>query len=156
MRVSLTVVLLLFYCISFSQSYKYKVTNTKIAGWGTLFVAGVAGGMEAGFQFDHRKSFERKYNVDPNGFWGSQSWRRVYVNGDPNQGFKSGLHRRVGSLDFYHISNKTMRFGYIGGSLTIGINARKNNNWKHTALDIIIGVAASTIGQNLGMYYIRN
>lgn len=153
MKAPILVILLLltpYLCIS-----QYKIDNTKIAGWGILFTAGVAGGMEAGFQFDHRRSFERKYNVNPYGFFGSESWRQIYINGDPNLGVKSLFRKRLGSIDFYHLSNKTMRFGYIGGSLAIGINSRNNKNWKHTALDILIGIGVSTIGQNLGMYYIR-
>jgi len=135
---------------------KYKVTTGKAIGWATIAVASAVDGALEGYQFDGRKSFERKWGVDPYGPMGSQSWRMVYVEGNPELGFKSWFHEKWGALDFYHLADDTRKFGYIGGGISLGIGgAKANQNWKHWLLDIAITSVISSGAKSAGMRWVR-
>jgi len=135
---------------------KYKVTTGKAIGWATIAVAGFADGALEGYQFDGRKSFERKWNADPNGFWGSQSWRMIYNEGNPELGVKSKLHKWVGAMDFYHVADDIRKVGYIGGGISLGIGgAKATQNWKHWLLDIAITSVISSGAKSAGMKWVR-
>lgn len=64
----------------------YPVTHGKVLGWAMAAFSGAVDGVVSGYEFDGRKSFERKYNVQPLSFYGSESWKLVYRNNDPEQG----------------------------------------------------------------------
>jgi hypothetical protein len=134
----------------------YKVTKTKVAGWGITAVGGALDGILEGYAFDGRKSFERKYGVSKYGYFGSESWRNVYIQGNPENGFKSPLHGWAGAWDFYHHADDGRKLGYIGGSIILGIGGAKlNNKWWHYAADFTISFAISAAAKSAGMYYIR-
>lgn len=83
--------ILLLLCSLSAQAQQYRITRAKIAGWGVLAVAGAADGMVEGYEFDQRKSFERKYNVKKTGYFGSKSYLSAYKDGIQANGFKSGF-----------------------------------------------------------------
>jgi len=135
----------------------YKITRTKIAGWSLCAVGGIADGLLEGYLHDGRTSFERKWNANKTGFFGSESWRMVYKLGDPEKGFKTPLHSWAGALDFYHIADDTRKIGYMVGGVTLGIGgAKTNQKWWHYAVDFGISFAASAISKSAAYYYIRN
>lgn len=157
----LIISLSLFFAVHLSaQGFKigtYKITPGKMAGWGVTMVGGAIDGVLEGYTFDRRTSFERKYNVNPRGYFGSESWRNVYRNGDPEQGFKSPLHRWSGAWDFYHHADDLRKVGYMGGSVVLGISgAKTNSKWWHYAADFTISFALSAVAKSAGMAYIRN
>jgi hypothetical protein len=120
-------------------------------------VGGAADGMVDGYEFDQRKSFERKYNVSKTGYFGSESWRMVYRNGDTEQGFKSGFHRNMGAFDFYHHADDLRKIGYISGGVIIGINGRKTNTKKwYYIIDFAAAFAISATTKSLSMRWIRS
>lgn len=136
---------------------KYRpFTAGKAVGYGLLIVAGFADGAVEGYEFDGRKSFERKWGKDPHGFWGSQSWRMIYNDGDPNQGKKSAFSYWLGARDFYHTADDLRKYGYISGGLCIGIGgAKQNRKWWHYALDAGIGFGLSAAAKSGGMKWVR-
>jgi hypothetical protein len=120
-------------------------------------VGGAADGLLEGYLHDGRTSFERKWKVSKTGFWGSESWRSVYVGGNPENGFKSDFIRWTGANDFYHFADDTRKIGYITGGVTLGIGGTKaNTKWWHYAVDFGISFAASAISKSAAYYYIRN
>lgn len=135
----------------------YKITRTKIAAWSLCAVGGIADGLLEGYLHDGRTSFERKWNANKTGFFGSESWRMVYKLGDPEKGFKTPLHGWAGALDFYHIADDTRKIGYVTGGIILGIGgAKTNTKWWHYAVDFGVSFAASAISKSAAYYYIRN
>jgi len=140
-----------------TEKVQYGFTPGKIIGWASLAIGGFADGALEGYQFDSRKSFERKWNSDPYGFWGSQSWRMIYNEGNPQMGVKSKIHNWLGAVDFYHVADDTRKIGYIGGGITLGISGCKaNKKWWHWALDIGISSIISSSAKSLGMKWVRS
>lgn len=137
---------------------RYEFANpTKLAGWGMSAVAGFIDGTVEGYEFDGRHSFERKWGKSKSGFWGSESWRLAYKDGNPESGFKNNYTRYMGAMDFYHIGDDLRKYGYIGGGVCIGIGGHKvNSKWWHYALDYAIGFAISGIAKSEGMKWVRN
>lgn len=129
----------------------------KLVGYGLAGFGGLKDGMVEGYEFDGRKSWERKRGVSPYSQRGSQSWRSVYVEGNPDLGFKSKFHEVIGSWDWYHRNDDYRKIGYIGGGFAIGISGAKvNGKWWHYALDALIGYSISATTKSLGMKHIRN
>jgi hypothetical protein len=134
----------------------YKITRTKMFAWSLIAVGGAADGLLEGYLHDGRTSFDRKWNASKTGFWGSESWRSVYVGGDPENGFKSGFIKWTGANDFYHFADDTRKIGYITGGVILGIGTKANTKWWHYAADFGISFAASAISKSAAYYYIRN
>ena len=151
-----TAALILLLLCSLSAQAQYRITRTKVTGWALCAIGGVADGMVEGYEFDGRKSFERKYSVSKTGYFGSESWKSVYRNGDPEQGFKSGFHRNMWAFDFYHHADDLRKIGYLSGGVVIGLNAHKNTNKWHTVADFAIGFAVSSLTKSVAMRWIRN
>ena len=147
--------ILLLLC-SLSAQAQYRITRAKLAGWGVLAVAGVADGMVEGYEFDQRKSFERKYNVKKTGYFGSQSWKSAYKGGNVDNGFKSDFVRVMGAQDFYHHADDLRKIGYVSGGVIIGTQHRNNTKKWHTVADFAIGFAVSSLTKSAAMWWIRN
>lgn len=142
---------------AFSQDAKYRLGKEKIIGFSVVVIGGFADGVVEGYEFDGRTSFERKWGADPEGFWGSQSWRLAYKNGDPDQGYKNLFTQVYGSPDFYHLADDVRKYSYITGSISVGIGAGRNNTrWWHYALDFGISFAVSGLTKRAGMTWVRN
>ena len=137
-------ILIFFFCIPVLVQAQYKVTKTKIIGWTVLASAGFIDGMVEGYEFDGRTSFERKFGADPNGFWGSQSWR----NKD------NWYAKQFGVFDFYHVADDFRKLGYISGGVLITLGEKQN--WKHLLIDVGVGLLVSSGAKRSGLHYIRN
>jgi len=151
-----TAALILLLLCSISAQAQYRITRAKIAGWGMVAVAGAADGAVNGYEFDGRKSFERKFNVSKTGYFGSQSWKRAYKGNNPDNGFKSDFVRIVGAQDFYHHADDLRKIGYLSGGVVIGTQHRKNTKKWHTVADFAIGFAVSSLTKSAAMWWIRN
>ncbi len=149
-------ILALLAAVTATAQHGYKITRAKVTGWGVLAFAGAVDGIVEGYEFDGRRSFERKYGVAPGSYFGSESWRRVYVGGNPDNGFKSGIHKRMGAADFYHHADDLRKIGYITGGVTIGIGGAKMNTkiW-HYGVDFLAGFAVSAVTKSIGMQWVR-
>ena len=149
--------LILLLLCSLSAQAQYRITRAKLAGWGMLAVAGAADGMVEGYEFDQRKSFERKYNVSKTGYFGSQSWKSAYKGNNPDNGFKSGFVRTFGAQDFYHHADDLRKLGYMSGGIVIGINGTKTNTKKwYYIIDFAAGFAISAATKSISMRWIRS
>jgi hypothetical protein len=108
-----------------------KINIGLLVGLFLLALGSAFDGTVEGYGFDGRLSFERKYGVDPYGFFGSQSWRMVYVDNEPGQGFKSPFWKWLGAFDFYHMADDGRKYGYIiGGVLTGFCLLRLKRGWR--------------------------
>lgn len=67
---------------------QYKITNTKLIGWSVCIWAGLVDGVLEGYGFDGRRSFERKFGADPDGYFGSRSWAKAYPDKNPQNPIK--------------------------------------------------------------------
>ena len=148
--------LILLLLCSLSAQAQYRITRAKIAGWGMVAVAGAADGLAEGYEFDRRLSFERKYRVSKTGYFGSQSWKRAYKDGNPDNGFKSDFVRIMGANDFHHHADDLRKIGHLSGGVVIGTQHRKNTKKWHTVADFAIGFAVSSITKSAAMWWIRN
>lgn len=134
----------------------YPVTHGKALGWVMAAFSGAVDGVVSGYEFDGRRSFERKYSVKPLSFFGSESWKRAYPNNNPNLK-QVPLWRIAGAPDFYHVADDVRKVGYISGGIVIGMSgAKANTKWWHYAVDFGASLAISGIGKAAGMYWIRN
>lgn len=149
--------LILLLLCSLSAQSQYRITRAKLAGWGMLAVAGAADGMVEGYEFDQRKSFERKYNVNKTGYFGSQSWKSAYKDGNVDNGFKSGFVRTFGAQDFYHHADDLRKIGYMSGGIVVGIGGNKINSKKwYYIIDFAAGFAISAATKSASMRWIRS
>jgi hypothetical protein len=114
-----------------------------IAGIITLFFAGLIDGILEGYGFDGRKSFERKYKVNPLGFWGSKSHLKAYT--DPNI-----YNKLLGVFDFYHVADDLRKGGYILSCILLGYYLDIN-----LILLIIGAYVISAVPKIFGMAWIR-
>lgn len=127
----------------------YAITNSKLAGWAVLSFAGAIDGIVEGYEFDGRTSFERKYGVNPNGYFGSRSWEKAHT--------KETLYAKYfGAWDFYHNADDVRKIGYISGGVIIGIGSRVNTKWWHYAVDLAASFAVSGVAKSAGMFWVRN
>lgn len=133
----------------------YNFRGAKIAGLAIISSASFVDGVLEGYQFDGRRSFERKFGADPEGFWGSQSWRKVYVDGNPEKGFRSKFHKNAGALDFYHVADDFRKWGYLSGGAVFVLGA-KGQDWKKCLLDFGIVFVSSSLSKRAGMQWVRN
>lgn len=136
---------------------KYKLGWQKPSGWVLLGVVSFINGAGQAYTWGDRKVFEKKWNKDPYGFWGSQSWRMVYVNGDPAQGYKHWIYKHTGAPDFYHVADDISKYGYMTAGTVIGINFYNSEMvlW-HWLLDLGISLTVAAFGKRAGMNWIRN
>ena len=149
--------LIILLLCSLSTQAQYRITRAKIAGWGMVAVAGAADGAVEGFGFDGRTSFERKFGVSKMGYFGSESWKRAYKDGNPDNGFKSDFVRIIGAQDFYHHADDLRKIGYISGGVIIGINGHKTNTKKwYYIIDFAAAFAISATTKSLSMRWIRS
>ena len=150
-----TAALILLLICSLSAQAQYRITRAKLAGWGMVAVAGAADGAVDGYEFDGRKSFERKYRVSKTGYFGSQSWKRAYKDGVQSNGFKSDFARIMGAQDFYHHADDLRKIGYLSGGVVIGTQHKNNTKKWHTVADFAIGFAVSSLTKSAAMWWIR-
>jgi len=113
-----------------------------------LLLSGFIDGVLEGYIFDNRKSFERKFNVNPSSFWGSLSWKKLYDK--PNL-----YNKLLGVFDFYHIADDLRKGGYLlSGILTYKYFLPVFNIHYLILFLSVFMLAAST--KIIGLFWIRN
>lgn len=120
-------------------------------------LAGLIDGVLEGYSFDGRKSFERKYGVSEDSFFGSKSWKSIYIDGDPQKGYKSGLLAWFGAFDFYHVADDLRKFTYLLAGITVtAITGAAGATTIQPLFGFICIWIVSAIGKFLGLKYIRS
>lgn len=147
---------LIWGCIIQAACQRYHFGSEKQLGLALVVLGSAADGLVEGYEFDARKSFERKWGVSPSSFWGSQSWRKVYRSGTPELGFKSPLHKWYGAVDFYHVADDVRFLGYASGGIFYGKGMVKNTKKRHYLLDVVIIAVAASASKSLAMRWVRN
>lgn len=137
------------------QCKSYRITNSKLLGFAVLGLAGAVDGIVEGNDFRGRTAFEDKFNAKKSGYWGSESWRRAYKNGDPEQGYRNLYTRTFGANDFYHHADDARKIGYISGGVIVGLSGA-NQKWWHYAVDLGLSFIVSGTCKAAGMFWIRN
>jgi len=110
-----------------------------------IVLASAIGGILEGWGFDGRKAFEKKWGVDPLSYFGSKSWKTAYKNNDKTQGYKNLYTRLFGAWDFYHHADKARKYGYILGTLLIGLS------WY-----LLAAILLSMVSKKYSMKWIRH
>ena len=137
----------------------YEWNTKKTVGLGILILASLADGIVEGYEFDGRKSFERKYGVKPISYAGSESWRLAYKNNNVAQGHKNTWTKFAGASDLYHHLDDLRKFGYISGGIFITLGAKKGkfkDVWKSHLIDFAVYSIASSVSKSAGMRWVRN
>lgn len=109
-------------------------------------IASVADGVVEGWEFDSRKSFERKFNANPNGFWGSLSHR--------NKGtYWYKITHAV--WDFYHLADDLRSYFYrIGGFLFSFFIV--GQSFFISIISVIFFLGANSVCKRYSMEWIRS
>lgn len=135
---------------------QYTFSKGKIISLSVIGLSSVIDGAVERFDHGNRKYFQDRYNVDPYGFWGQESWRKLYINNDPKFGVKSKFYKTIGVYDFYHVSDKIRKTGYITGGIIIGISGHKVNKKPiHYVFDFLLTMGVSMVGRRIGYNYMR-
>lgn len=112
-------------------------------------IASLADGMVEGYEFDDRKSFERKFGVAPNSFWGSLSWK--------NAG--TWLEKKIGTFDFYHVADDIRAWFYRFSGAALGawvvLQVLQCAPWYYIALQTILYFVAAMATKRGAMAWIR-
>jgi len=150
--------LYLYRVMDYEKAKPYRpFAKEKIIANAFLTIPALADGLVEGYEFDGRKSWERKLGVDPYSYGGSLSWTEIYINNDPSQGEKSKFRTWLGANDFYHHMDDTRKIGYISGGFLLGRASAKHNNklWQDLA-DLAITNIWTGFIKSRGLHYIRH
>lgn len=77
------------------SSYMNTWDGKQAAIWGLLALSGVAHGVLEAYHADQR-IFEKRNGVAPTSFWGSEAWKRNYVDNNPDNPHKHELIGNIG------------------------------------------------------------
>lgn len=92
-------------------------------------------GVVEGYEFDGRKSFERKWNIPPISFWGKFSHQN-----------KTKFSRYFGVIDFYHVADDLRKYLFIlSGYWLVGLK------WYEILIVLILGL----ISMQSGLQWVR-
>lgn len=132
-------------------------TKREAIGLGILLAASYIDGAVEGYGFDSRMAFVNN-GANPYGFWGNESWRKIYVNGNPEEGVKSKFYQWFGAIDYYHLSDDLRKHGYMfGGYLVFDEIFKRQYKRKWHKWGRFIGTMALTsFVKSRGMHDIRN
>lgn len=154
----------------FLSSCHYQVTERTFAGAFVNSVAGFQNGMLEAYQAD-RAVFEKSFDADKYGPFGSESWRGKYKGNNPDNGYKHWWSEYY-QLDFDHTAATSSRLGLLTGSFLIvsepknyhtvdvftgiGIKTKPKKKFGHYVVDFFISSASFGIGSYCGYEFMRN
>lgn len=112
--------------------------------WAMYAGAGVAFGMREAYHADPYV-FERKWGVGSESFFGSDAWKRNYVDNNPDLPHKHEYFGNVGR-DVWHTFGFASNAVLLSGSFAIG--ARKQP-WKYKGANFVIALATRSLFASL-------
>jgi len=128
------------------KTYKFK-GNKKQWVWGGYLIAGILhGGREA--YHAEPNVFEKRFGVSKTSWFGSEQWRRNYVDLDPAKKHKPNVFNTF--RDYYHFSSTAHTTILVSGAVIIGTSKQPV---KYKVLDTLIAIgirsAAASLTYNL-------
>ena len=138
--------IILFIGCAGTISGQYKINKNQLIGWSILGVTGVIDGAHTAYSYNNR-IFEQNFGADELGFFGSQSWRRLYDNPD-------FYNKNFGVFNFDHIAQDLKVLGYVSGGVVIGIGKKKK--FKYYLYDFLISAIVISGTKRLTFEIIRN
>lgn len=130
----------------------YRVTMAKAAGWGLCFLGGFTHGLREAYHAEPG-IFERRFGAKPDGYFGSQSWKRKYHDYDGGNAVeRSVLYTPVS--DFWHVSAWLEKGYLMSGTVVVFIGERRR--LKHYLLDFGISFVAASAGSAMSYGALRN
>jgi len=130
------------------STYKFK-GNKKQWVWGSYLVAGILhGGREA----YHAESgvFEKRFGVGKTSWFGSEQWRRNYVDLDPSKKHKPNAFNTF--RDYYHFSSTAHTTILVSGAVIIGTGKQPT---KYKVLDALIAITIRSAAASLTYNVLR-
>lgn len=130
------------------KSYQFKGEG-KRAVWIAYAAAGILhGGREA--YHAEPTVFEKRLNVKPLSFFGSEQWKRNYYERNPELPHKPNAWN--GLRDYWHFSGATTKYILIGGAFTIGASKQP---LKYRIIDTLIAFAGFSASASLTYTLLR-
>lgn len=129
----------------------YRVTMGKAAGFGLCFLGGFVHGMREAYHAEP-KVFELRFGAKPDGFFGSESWKRKYHDYDGGNAVeRSVLFTPVS--DFWHVSAWVEKGYYLTGTAVVVLGERRR--WTHYVADVAISFVAASLGSAISYRALR-
>lgn len=122
------------------SDYNESWDGKEFSIWGIFALSGVAHGMREAYHADPY-IFEDSWNANPDGFWGSDAWKRNYHNNDPKQGHKAEYFANFGR-DVWHTADEVDVFGLSLSSIGTGM---RKQPWKYRLANFAIGMGIRTL-----------
>ncbi len=130
------------------STYKFK-GNKKQWVWGGYLVAGILhGGREA--YHAEPTVFEKRFGVSSTSWFGSEQWRRNYVDLDPSKKHKPNVFNTF--RDYYHFSSTAHTTILVSGAVIIGTGKQPI---KYKVLDTLIAIGIRSAAASLTYNVLR-
>ena len=130
------------------KTYKFKGQKKQWV-WGGYLIAGVLhGGREA----YHAEStvFEKRFGVSSTSWFGSEQWRRNYVDLDPSKKHKPNVFNTF--RDYYHFSSTAHTTILVSGAVIIGTSKQPI---KYKVVDTLIAIGIRSAAASLTYNVLR-
>jgi hypothetical protein len=123
------------------RTYKFK--GGKRAVWIAYAAAGI---MHGGREAMHAESgvFEKRFGVSSTSWFGSEQWRRNYVDLDPSKKHKPNVFNTF--RDYYHFSSTAHTTILVSGAVIIGTSKQPV---KYKVVDTLIAIGLRSAAASL-------
>lgn len=130
------------------RTYKFKGGGKRIV-WASYIVAGVLhGGREA--YHAEPTVFEKRFGVSSTSWFGSEQWRRNYVDLDPSKKHKPNVFNTF--RDYYHFSSTAHTTILVSGAVLIGTSKQPI---KYKVVDALIAIGLRSAAASLTYNMLR-
>jgi len=130
------------------KTYKFKGQKKQWV-WGGYLIAGILhGGREA--YHAEPTVFEKRFGVSSTSWFGSEQWRRNYVDLDPTKKHKPNVFNTF--RDYYHFSSTAHTTILVSGAVIIGTSKQPV---KYKVVDTLIAIGLRSAAASLTYNILR-
>jgi hypothetical protein len=133
------------------SNYVTTWDGKQAAVWGLFALSGVAHGIREAYHADPY-IFERRNGVAPTSFWGSDAWKRNYIDNDPDKPHKHEMYGNVGR-DVWHTFNQVDLIPLGTACITMGA---RRHPVKYKVANTIVGIGLRVLFANITYATLRN